>query len=147
MASGGKRAQKAHPSFKTQGLDTRSYSIYEFLTLLLKISIDQPSVGAEVLLQLLCPPAHLHRNSPVQNQRRADLASSWEQSLAMLMLSLSAASESELVTHSRFSEPSLTGTLPLLPSAACHRHSSGSHLLPPSTSRRRQWPRMKSSGY
>lgn len=52
----------------------------------------------------------------------------------MLMLSLSAASESELVTHSRFSEPSLTGTLPLLPSAACHRHSSGSHLLPPSTS-------------
>lgn len=66
MASGGKRAQKAHPSFKTQGLDTRSYSVYELLTLLLKISIDQPSVGAEVLLQLLIFTGILRRTNEGQ---------------------------------------------------------------------------------
>ena len=42
-------------SIKTQGLDTlhtRSHSIYERLTLLPKINLDQPPVGAEVLLPI-----------------------------------------------------------------------------------------------
>ena len=50
--------------------------------------------------------------------------------LAMLMLSLSAASERELVTPTPYSEPSFTGTVLYLPSPSCHRHSSASHLHP-----------------
>ena len=59
MASEGKRTQKAYLSIKTQGLETLNtgcHPIYELLKLLLKISVDQPSVRSEALLQLLGPP-------------------------------------------------------------------------------------------
>lgn len=135
MASGGKKkSQKAHHSSKTQGLDTldrKPHSFYELSRLLLKISLAQPSVGPEVLLQLLCPLPSSQKSSSAEE--RPDGAASWQQSLA------DALPFSCLWIWASDSHPLLWAQHPLhplhLPSPACHSAALvGSHLLPLSIS-------------
>lgn len=93
------------------------------------------------------PPASQLQQEFSRPELRPDPASSWEQSLAMLTLSLPAASESELWLTPAFQSPASR-----VPSPSCQA------LLATDTARvltsflflhvwRRQWPRMKSSGY